>query len=295
VEWVRAKCHADTLLFGNPQFVRKYGLHPPLLHTPTFLGGFFPDGARSVVVNPRAEATVVGQTLSPAYPTTPGAFSTVLSGTQDAIVTRLNAAGSALVYSAFFGGLGNDLANSLAQGERDFATFGGSTSSTNLPTTVGAFDTTFNGGNDGFVTELDMLPTGVTSVGFSTPGCAGSLAMNVNSIPNIGNAGFALTCGNAPPNNTAGFVVLGRSLFSPPFVTGGVTLFPDPALGGLFGVSSDAIGSADYVFPIPNDVTLIGVVFFAQFAWTSGPTTPSPPCPVTGNSASNALQIVIQP
>ena len=50
---------------------------------------------------------MTGHTSSADYPTTPGAFDTTFNGGSlgaDAFVTKLNAAGSALVYSTFLGG-----------------------------------------------------------------------------------------------------------------------------------------------------------------------------------------------
>ena len=47
---------------------------------------------------------MTGLTESPNYPTTPGAFDSTFNGSDDAFVTKLNASGSALVYSTFLGG-----------------------------------------------------------------------------------------------------------------------------------------------------------------------------------------------
>ena len=50
-------------------------------------------------------AYVAGGTGSTNFPTTPGAFDTTPDG-NDGFVTKLNAAGSALVYSTVLGGIG---------------------------------------------------------------------------------------------------------------------------------------------------------------------------------------------
>jgi hypothetical protein len=106
---------------------------------------------------------VTGLTESGNYPTTPNAFDTSFNGAlyffffkYDAFVTKLNASGSALDYSTFLGGWGTDRGFSIAVREgKAYVT--GDTSSSNLPTTRGAFDNTINGGRDAFVTKL---PTG---------------------------------------------------------------------------------------------------------------------------------------
>jgi hypothetical protein len=62
-----------------------------------------------------------------------------------------------LAYSTFLGGTVNDFGEGIAVDERGRAYVTGETSSDDYPTTPGAFDRTFNGEDDAFVTKL---PTG---------------------------------------------------------------------------------------------------------------------------------------
>ena len=68
-------------------------------------------------------------------------------------MTKLDASGGALDYSTYLGGSGGDAATASrstpAARLRDRAT------AADFPTTAGAFDTTYNGGADAFVTKLD--------------------------------------------------------------------------------------------------------------------------------------------
>jgi hypothetical protein len=76
-------------------------------------------------------------------------------GGADAFVTKLNARGSALVYSTYLGGASVDVGNGIAVDTRGRAYVAGETGSADFPTTQGAFDRTFNGGfEDAFVTKL---------------------------------------------------------------------------------------------------------------------------------------------
>jgi len=52
---------------------------------------------------------VTGSTGSSQLPTTPGAFQPVFGGNADAFVTKLNSAGSAMLYSTYFGGSDSDI------------------------------------------------------------------------------------------------------------------------------------------------------------------------------------------
>jgi hypothetical protein len=127
----------------------------PGLDYSTFLGGADDDFAADIAVQD-GRAYVTGDTRSADFPTTPGAFDTTLHGPDDAFVTKFNATGSALVYSTFLGGTNLDIGEGIAVREgRAYVT--GLTDSANYPTTRGAFDRTFDGAQDGFVTKL---PTG---------------------------------------------------------------------------------------------------------------------------------------
>jgi len=125
----------------------------PRLAYSTFLGGTGVDAGFDIAVR-HGRAYVTGFTPSADYPTTPGAFDRTFNGAQDAFVTKLNAAGSALTYSTFLGGTDGDQGEGIAVREgRAYVT--GRTSSGTYPTTRGAFDRTFNGSFDAFVTKLN--------------------------------------------------------------------------------------------------------------------------------------------
>ena len=135
----------------------------PLVYS-TFLGGTGDDRGQGIALDPAGDAHVVGRTSSPNFPTTPGAFDTSYNGGDDAFVTKFNPAGSnPLLYSTFLGGSSgpsgnNDRGMAIALDAAANAYVTGLTASSNFPTTPGAFDTSYNGGNaDAFVTKLDMI------------------------------------------------------------------------------------------------------------------------------------------
>src|SRR5207247_5034834 len=94
--------------------------------------------------------------------TTLGAFDTSLCGdspsidfgSEDAFVAKLNSAGSALSYSTYLGGSGNDRGFGIAVDDTGAGYVTGETVSADFPTTLGAFDTSYNGGSDVFVMKL---------------------------------------------------------------------------------------------------------------------------------------------
>jgi hypothetical protein len=130
----------------------------PLAYS-TFLGGAADDHGTGVAVDGSNNAYVTGYTSSSNFPTTAGAFDNVENGTDDAFVTKLNAAGSALVYSTYLGGFNSDLGLGLVIDGSGNAYVTGSTTSSDFPVTVGALDTSKSGIYDGFVTKLNTVGT----------------------------------------------------------------------------------------------------------------------------------------
>ncbi len=145
----------DTTQNGDSDaFMTKLNTSGSALDYSTFLGGLGGEHGSAIAVGARGRAYVTGETVSLNYPTTTGAFDrTHNGGTQDPFVTKLNALGSALAYSTYLGGTNSDRGSDIAVQEgRAYVT--GETDSGDYPTTSGAFDTTFNGDKDAFVTKL---------------------------------------------------------------------------------------------------------------------------------------------
>jgi hypothetical protein len=145
-------------------FVAKLNATGSALVYSTFLGGSQSDGAGSIVVDAAGNAYVSGGTSSTDFPTTAGAFQTTHGGKSDAFVTKLNPAGSALVYSTFLGGSGFDGGSIAVDADGNVYVAGG-TSSTDFPTTSGAFQARLAGGENAFFAKLD--PTG-SALSYST-------------------------------------------------------------------------------------------------------------------------------
>ncbi len=110
----------------------------------TFLGGSSIDRGFAIAVDGAGDAYVAGYTNSSDFPTTPGALRTSFtSGGMEGFVTKLNAAGNALLYSTFLGGSADDRAYAIALDAYGDALVTGRTKSPDFPITPGAFDPTF--------------------------------------------------------------------------------------------------------------------------------------------------------
>ena len=141
---------------GNYDHSHELVIDPSVLYA-TYLGGNENDEGYGIAFDSSNNAYVTGQTASGNFPTTTGAHQTGLLGAANVFVTSIAASGSSLIYSTYIGGTGSsgDSGNAIAVDQTSGAAYvvGGTTSS-NFPTTGGAYQTTLNGPLNAFVLEL---------------------------------------------------------------------------------------------------------------------------------------------
>ncbi len=186
------RCVVDN----TDSFVFKLNAAGSALSYSTYLGGTDIDSARGIAVDAAGSAYVTGETLSNDFPTTAGAVSRTLRGDDDVFVTKLNPTGSALSYSTFLGGTAVDNGERIAVDAGGNAYALGFSSSTDFPTTPGAFDTTANGGFDTTLTKLN--PAGSALV-YST--YLGGSDFDSGSGLAVDSAGSAYVTGGTPSAN----------------------------------------------------------------------------------------------
>lgn len=114
----------------------------------TYLGGSSYDFAASIAVDSSGDAYITGGTTSVDFPITSGAFQTqcdnctLTNYVSDAFLSELNPAGSALLYSTYFGGSDEDNGEGIALDANSNVYIGGGTNSTDFPTTPGSYQPT---------------------------------------------------------------------------------------------------------------------------------------------------------
>jgi hypothetical protein len=138
--------------FGDA-FVAKLNPAGSALVYSTYLGGSGDDQGNGIAVDSSGNAYVTGNTSSTNFPTA-GPLQTVYGGEQDAFVAKVNAAGSALVYSTYLGGSSEDSGNGIAVDSSGTAYVTGFTSSSNFPT-ASPLQAVFGGDEDAFVSKLN--------------------------------------------------------------------------------------------------------------------------------------------
>jgi uncharacterized repeat protein (TIGR01451 family) len=133
-------------------FVTKINATGSALVYSTYLGGLGDDVGRGIAVDADGHAYVSGQTCSANFPTA-NPLQAANHSSCNAFISKLNTAGSALVYSTYLGGLGGENATSIAvdgAGNAFVAGYGGG----DLPL-VDPVQTTTPGGYEGFVAKLN--------------------------------------------------------------------------------------------------------------------------------------------
>ncbi len=139
-------------------FVAKLNAAGSALVYSTYLGGSAADEGFDIAVDTSGSAYVMGSTLSPDFPTASPIQPAHGGGIWDAFVAKLNAAGSALVYSTYLGGSGAESslgAVGIAVDSSGNAYVTGRTDSTDFPT-ASPIQAAHGGGNrDAFVTKLN--------------------------------------------------------------------------------------------------------------------------------------------
>lgn len=150
-------------------FVTK--LNPDLteLIASTLIGGSSTDICRDMILDDAYDIYLTGNTVSYDFPVTQNVFDTRNDGGSphgDAFVSKLSNDLTTLMASTFLGGTGDDVAERIQIDADGNVFIVGATTSTNLPTTVTAYDRDYNGGGDDcFIAKFDAdLSEGTTSI-----------------------------------------------------------------------------------------------------------------------------------
>lgn len=176
-------------------FVTKVAADGASLSYSTYLGGYLSEACFNVAVDGNGAAYVTGWTSSTNFPVV-AAFRPVKYGVYDGFVTKFNAQGSALAYSTFLGGSGdNDTPVAIRVDGSGNAAVAGYTDSADFPT-YNARQAIYMGGdgpvpNDAFACVIDSLGAGVlysTYVGGT--GYDDCTAMDMDSSGNVYLTGY---------------------------------------------------------------------------------------------------------
>ncbi len=272
----------------------------------TYLGGGLDadgpgvDRGNAIKVDLTGSAFVTGYTDSPDFPTTLGCAQPSAGGNGDGFVTKLSPDGSSLLYSTYLGGsaglpntgrldfppgngplpgspgIFNEEGRGIDLDADGNAYVAGITDSDDFPSTPGAFQPLFGGGNsDGFVTKVNAAGTGFTYSSFLGGGptfksegndFANDIALDALDNAYVTGATDAL---NFPLNRPLQVAVEKSDAFAVKVNPAGSALVYSTFLGGLNNDQGNAI-----------DVDVLGRAYVGGA--TNSRNFPSAPVPVNG-------------
>ncbi len=195
----------DTSFHGwNDVFVSKLNSGLTSLLASTFLGGFSDDWGYSLALDTSGNVYVTGYTGSTNFPTTSGAYDTSFNGgSEDVFVSKLDSGLTSLLASTYLGGSSNDSGFSLTLDTSGNVYVVGWTSG-NFPTTSGAYDTSFNGKYDVFVSKLNSGLTGLlTSTYLGGFGADQGYTLTLDTSGNVYIAGYTYSYLDFPTTSGA--------------------------------------------------------------------------------------------
>jgi len=219
----------------------------PTLVYGTYLGGSGADQALALAVDSSGNAYLTGSTTSPDFPTV-GSIQSTLGSKSDAsfstvFVSRINPAGTSLLYSTYLGGSGSDSGLHIGVDSSGNSYVVGSTSSANFPTTPGALATT-----GGFF--VAKLTASGTTLAYSTrfPGNQVTAAV-VDPAGNVyiagsGSTGFPTTTGAYKTDLSCPFPIDIVQFIAKLSTTGGSLVFSTFLEGPSCDTSESILGLA---------------------------------------------------
>src|SRR5713101_1216675 len=259
----------------------------PVVSLATYIGGAGTDQAFGIALDTAGNRYLTGNTTSINFPTTIGSFTSTRPGGIDAFVVKLDSALSAAVYSTYLGGTtGDDAGRAIAVDSLTQVYVTGFTNSSDFPTTVGAFQSTFGGGmcsgvpcNDAFVVQLwgNGAPQSSTYLGGSDsdvglgiavdpPSCSGGgcFLPRVHVTGGTFSTNFPTTPGSLQPTPGGGREAF-YAQFDPLFDVEGIFLVYSTLLGG----AGDDVGNA-IVVDSAGAAYVTGSTASANFPVTAG-------------------------
>ncbi len=145
---------------GVNAFVAKYQPDGRTLVYCTYLGGSGDDRATAIAVDRSGNAIVTGSTNSADFPTN-NAVQSRLTGPSDAFIARLDASGSTLLASTYFGGDGFESGNSISLDSNGGIYVAGETTSSSAFRAGASYQAAAAAGSDAFVIKLNSTATAV--------------------------------------------------------------------------------------------------------------------------------------
>lgn len=214
----------------------------PVLSFSSYLGGQPFDQLNAVAVDSAGNTYVAGYTTGVLYPTQGPMQPSFAGGGSDAVISKINPAGTGYVYATYIGGDGADQAYAVTADNAGNAYVTGVTYSINFPT-GGALQNTPGGGADGFVTKLSSTGSIVYSsyLGGSGDDWVSGVAVSASGAAYLGGTTFST---NFPTLGAYQAIAKEQDAFVTQLSPAGSSLVFSTCLGGTGDEFGNAIALA---------------------------------------------------
>ncbi|PQJ10519.1 hypothetical protein CJD36_011120 [Flavipsychrobacter stenotrophus] len=227
-------------------FLAKFATGGILLWS-TYYGGSLADNANACATASDGSVYISGSTASTSAVAT-GGFQNVNGGSTDALIVKFNSAG-ALQWGSYLGGPSADAANAIAVSSTDTIFVGGFTQSTSGIATATAFQGTFGGVLDQFLSKIsDGSATAATTIATGT--VSGSLCASGASI----NVPFTATGTFAAGNIFTAQLSDAAGSFASPLNIGTLTSTTSGTI--MANIPASATGGSGYRIRVVNSSTI---------------------------------------
>jgi hypothetical protein len=217
----------------------------------TYLGGSCDESGHRLSGDSAGNMYVTGQTDSTDLPTTPGDFQATKNEGYDAFLTKINSAGTGILFSTYLGGSGDDSGKDIrVDPSGSYVYVVGTTNSADFPVTANAFQTINKGGQDVFIAKFnatDGTLVWCTLLGGSGTDVATSVSVDPSGntyVTGYTNSGDFPVAGALQPVKNAGY-----DAFVAKISADGTSLVYSTFLGGNgddFGQGIRVVGPAKF-------------------------------------------------
>lgn len=186
---------------GSDLIITRFNQAGTQLLGTTYFGGSLNDGMNlnasltynygdeirgEIIIDNNDNCYIVSSTVSPNIPGSSSAFQSTFGGVQDGIIAKFDNSLSSLLWASYIGGSNADAIYSLALDNNQDLYITGGTISTNFPVSSAAFQPSYNGAIDGFISKIskngNLL---IKSTYFGTPSYDQSFCIDVDKKNNV--------------------------------------------------------------------------------------------------------------
>ncbi|KAF5083331.1 Beta-propeller repeat protein [anaerobic digester metagenome] len=188
----KTRIGSNSGTYGGDAFITKFNSNWNMFYSTLFGGNTLDDIPYGLVIDNQSNVWITGKTTSTDLPVTNNACqkTMVYTSSSNAFLSEISADGSTLLYSTYFGAKGNTYGYAITKDSQGNIYITGQTtkysgSSSYIPVTSGAYQTTLNGASDAYVAKFNASGSLLWCTFFGGSGADDARAITVDSQGNV--------------------------------------------------------------------------------------------------------------